>query len=153
MTFIVATNVIASRPPERRPTGTPHARANWNWVVTVPGIVTMLAIEINQKLWRIFFGTPCMTKIYGWDTSEIYLRYGWICLRYVLDVSEIWLRYVWDMAYVWLSEWQAWGFWCMHIKKLAKFWKYFFYQLNLNILLFWSLQIIHFFHYRRFCNG
>ena len=28
MTFIVATNVIASRPPERRSTGTPHARAN-----------------------------------------------------------------------------------------------------------------------------
>ena len=27
MTFIVATNVIAIRPPERRPTGTPHARA------------------------------------------------------------------------------------------------------------------------------
>ena len=27
MTFIVATNVIASRPPERRSTGTPHARA------------------------------------------------------------------------------------------------------------------------------
>ena len=28
MTFIVATNVIFSRLPERRPTGTPHARAN-----------------------------------------------------------------------------------------------------------------------------
>ena len=28
MTFIVATNVIASRPAERRPTGAPHARAN-----------------------------------------------------------------------------------------------------------------------------
>ena len=27
MTFIVATNVIASRPPERQPTGTLHARA------------------------------------------------------------------------------------------------------------------------------
>ena len=27
-TFIVATNVVASRPPERWPTGTPHARAN-----------------------------------------------------------------------------------------------------------------------------
>ena len=27
MTFIVATNVIASRPPEHRPTGTPHACA------------------------------------------------------------------------------------------------------------------------------
>ena len=25
---LVATNVVASRPPERRPTGTPHARAN-----------------------------------------------------------------------------------------------------------------------------
>ena len=28
MTSIVATNVIASRPPERCLTGTPHARAN-----------------------------------------------------------------------------------------------------------------------------
>ena len=28
MTFIVTTNVIASRPPKRRPTGTPHACAN-----------------------------------------------------------------------------------------------------------------------------
>ena len=27
MTFLVATNVVASRPPERRPTGTPTARA------------------------------------------------------------------------------------------------------------------------------
>ena len=29
MTFIVATNVIASRLPKRRPTGTPHASANY----------------------------------------------------------------------------------------------------------------------------
>ena len=28
MSVIVAANIIASRPPERRPTGTPHARAN-----------------------------------------------------------------------------------------------------------------------------
>ena len=28
MLFLVATNVVASRLPERRPTGTPHARAN-----------------------------------------------------------------------------------------------------------------------------
>ena len=28
MTFIVATNIVASRPPKRRPTATPHARAN-----------------------------------------------------------------------------------------------------------------------------
>ena len=29
MSFLVATNVFASRPPERRPTGRPHARANF----------------------------------------------------------------------------------------------------------------------------
>ena len=27
MTFLVVTNVVASRPPERRPTGTPTAHA------------------------------------------------------------------------------------------------------------------------------
>ena len=28
--FKVATNVVASRPPERQPTGIPPARANWH---------------------------------------------------------------------------------------------------------------------------
>ena len=28
MLFLVATNVIASRPPKRQPSGTPHAHAN-----------------------------------------------------------------------------------------------------------------------------
>ena len=28
MSFLVATKVVASRPPKRRTTGTPHARAN-----------------------------------------------------------------------------------------------------------------------------
>ena len=28
-TFLVATNIDASQPPERRTTGTPHARANF----------------------------------------------------------------------------------------------------------------------------
>ena len=31
MTFIVATNVVASRTPERRPTGMPHSRANYSY--------------------------------------------------------------------------------------------------------------------------
>ena len=41
MSFLVATNVVASRPPERRPTGMPHTRAKnlWSvgewWVVVV----------------------------------------------------------------------------------------------------------------------
>ena len=33
MTFLVATNVIASRLPERRLTGTPHARANLRFTI------------------------------------------------------------------------------------------------------------------------
>ena len=32
MTFIVATNVVTSRPPERQPTGTPHTCAKMNSV-------------------------------------------------------------------------------------------------------------------------
>ena len=35
MTILVAINVIASRPPERRPTGTPHARANLRCMIRV----------------------------------------------------------------------------------------------------------------------
>ena len=55
MTFIVATNVVASRPPERRPTGTPHARANYKilqndrilWIVfNCYKILENIAIEI-----------------------------------------------------------------------------------------------------------
>ena len=29
MSFLVGANIVASRPPEHRPTGTPHARANF----------------------------------------------------------------------------------------------------------------------------
>ena len=32
MLFIEATNVVASRLPKRRPTGTPHARANFCYI-------------------------------------------------------------------------------------------------------------------------
>ena len=40
MTFIVATNVIASGPPERRPTGTPHTRANITLIAPHPTTAT-----------------------------------------------------------------------------------------------------------------
>ena len=46
MTFIVATNVVASRPPERRPTGTPHARANLTDFLITLLILTVLDPEI-----------------------------------------------------------------------------------------------------------
>ena len=34
MMILVATNIVASRPPERRPTGTPTARANYDFFWT-----------------------------------------------------------------------------------------------------------------------
>ena len=55
MTFIVATNVIASRPPERRPTGTPHARANklsqvGGWLDQVGIKLSQLSTKLKLKL-------------------------------------------------------------------------------------------------------
>ena len=38
-TFLVAINVVASRPPERRPTGTPTARAKSLWLVVGGGVL------------------------------------------------------------------------------------------------------------------
>ena len=46
MTFIVATNVIASRPPERRPTGTPHARAKKGRTHKHTNLVTWSLLEL-----------------------------------------------------------------------------------------------------------
>ena len=45
MTFIVATNVIASRPPERRPTGTPTARVNCQICVIIDNFYFWKHIE------------------------------------------------------------------------------------------------------------
>ena len=60
MTFIVATNVIASRPPERRPTGTPHARAKnrLKYHGTAAGQTGPLVqrLEGYGKLWGLAIG-------------------------------------------------------------------------------------------------
>ena len=45
MMFLVATNVVASRSPERRPTVTPHARAN--------------SVELVRYLWQSLTMTFC----------------------------------------------------------------------------------------------
>ena len=42
MSLLVATNVVASRPPERRPTGTPHTRANIMQVVSEDSVIKLL---------------------------------------------------------------------------------------------------------------
>ena len=46
MTFIVATNIVASRPAECQPTETPHARANRLIVISNSQIINKI---INQK--------------------------------------------------------------------------------------------------------
>merc|ERR1711954_389619 len=50
MTFIVATKVIASRPPERRPTGTPNARAN----CLLPALYLFLNFLLLDQVHSVF---------------------------------------------------------------------------------------------------
>ena len=53
MSFLVATNVVASRPPERRPTGTPHniSKMYTKWAVenVQYGISRLLEAEKYNK--------------------------------------------------------------------------------------------------------
>ena len=61
MSFLVATNIVASRPPVRRLTGTPHARANWTiskacvCVFVLVSVCQMIAmcnfLSVTQYLW------------------------------------------------------------------------------------------------------
>ena len=54
MTFIVATNVVASWPPERRPTGTPHARAKSNELPTNSNVFVVYVRE--KKIYETYMG-------------------------------------------------------------------------------------------------
>ena len=58
MMFIVATYVIASRPPERRPTGTPHARANTE-------------VESNKDLTFTWWFLKLNTTLCGWQLLSV----------------------------------------------------------------------------------
>ena len=55
--FIVATNVVARRQPERRPTGTPHARANYQnlWALLCMLLVLSRHVCNHQKPEWLFF--------------------------------------------------------------------------------------------------
>ena len=66
MTFIVATNVIASRPPECRPTGTPHIRANFAILIDfgIHCIISKCKLYQNAQFISnianfIYFGIHC----------------------------------------------------------------------------------------------
>ena len=60
MTFLVATNVVASRPPKRRPTGTPTARANKGLDLTKINFFRTnlcMDIQIENKEWLFEVGS------------------------------------------------------------------------------------------------
>ena len=54
MSFILATNVVASQPPKQRPTGTPHARAKIRRLqsVTIINWVIFSIITTRFIKWR-----------------------------------------------------------------------------------------------------
>ena len=53
MTFIVATNVVASQPPDRRPTGTPHARAKKKRMAILVATTSLPAVyRPNDDCWN-----------------------------------------------------------------------------------------------------
>ena len=55
-TFLVATNVVASWLPERRTTGTPHARANVHFYLSMILFERTLHLKIfaNSKVFVLF---------------------------------------------------------------------------------------------------
>ena len=57
MSFLVATNVVASRPPERRPTGTPHAYA----IFCTHEILSVMEGEMGVNIPELF-GQPEMSE-------------------------------------------------------------------------------------------
>ena len=64
MLFLVATNVVASQPPERRPTGTPQARAND--VKSLYTLVPAILMPRSQVKYRKFHQQVAMIeKKYG----------------------------------------------------------------------------------------
>ena len=81
MMFIEATNVVASRPPERCPTGTPHARANtlmedfkyFNTSILQAQGYQFSGKKIVLKLDHQFKIFNAKTKSIFWDTLYIFL--------------------------------------------------------------------------------
>ena len=54
-TFLVATNIVASRPPERRPTATPTARANWKIIPEEFDIVWIVSTKVFKEYKYLLF--------------------------------------------------------------------------------------------------
>ena len=65
MTFIVATYVIASRLPEPRPTGTPHARAKMGMALGIPSQIAGTRVQMFCGRVMIINLCPEVTVVAG----------------------------------------------------------------------------------------
>ena len=111
MTFLVANNVVASWPPERWPTGTPHARANKTYKVT------KVDYRLNKKQAQVrkFVESQDFINIFCFHTLTTVRTYcqtfivfssdispkEWRCEKgvsywhYIFYSSEVWQSTVW----------------------------------------------------------
>ena len=69
MSFIVATNVVASQPPGRRLTGTPHARANHPHKLQLWFFPSKAGDE-QYFIQNILLGVRINTILIGFDQSK-----------------------------------------------------------------------------------
>ena len=71
----MATNVVASQPPERRPTGAPHARANYCTTELSKGGTT----PTDDPIPTLFFLEVCSYSVNNLGTIEPIHRQNHIC--------------------------------------------------------------------------
>ena len=86
MMFIVATNVVASRPPERRPTRTPHARANrFNWCHVVQNL------DVQSTPCKSLHMSECLCVVYLASLCFVFFVFIFLdtcCLCVICVLSE-----------------------------------------------------------------
>ena len=85
MSFLVATKVIASRPPKHQPTGTPHARANllYGGGGHQKFVFYIHNIHIWPNIFDIHIRSDCQTRIYS-------ISYSVSCLDMNIFDIRIW---------------------------------------------------------------
>ena len=98
MTFIVATNVVASQPPKRRPTGTPTTRAK-KCVWYPPPFLPLLSILIHGSVLVNQMGILLIEPNLSYSDTDT------ICLKILTDTNtEESYQYRIDTAYRYLCR-------------------------------------------------
>ena len=74
MSFLVATNIVASRAPKRWPTGTPHARAKITSRMfgLTKRLIEAQAFTLQTNVWIMY---PCLHGILILDCEDFQIEY------------------------------------------------------------------------------